>query len=220
MAKKAIEFTQVDQLTGRIAVSVSGGTMGKADYVPETDGFIIEVRYDNEAQKMGKALSSTRIDVQNILRVFYRANKRFPFAPGKVQKVGGTGTFELPVASHVDKLEAQAAQGLVSTADLIRIAKAAGMSIPAEWIAMVETLRAESAVTLAELNKPAVGASVNKGVQSDDNDEIEMQYARDWLDKQTTAKLQVLCQDEEIDHEELTAEEMRDELEQVEKHDE
>lgn len=205
MAKKAIEFTQVDQLTGRISVSVSGGTEGKPDYVPETDGLIIEVRYDNEAQKMGKALSSTRIDVQNILRVFYRANKRFPFAPGKLQKVSGTGTFELPVASQVDKLEAQLTAGQVELADKIRLAKGLGLPIPADW--------------LAELNKPAVGDSVDEDKQSDDDEEDEMQYARSWLDKQVVTKLQVLCQNEEIDHDELTADEMRDELEQVEKHD-
>ena len=199
MAKKAIEFTMVDQLTGRISVSVSGGTEGKADYVPETDGFIIEVRYDSESQKMGKALSSTRIDVQNILRTFYRANKRFPFAVGKVQKVSGTGTFELPVASQVDRLEVQASQGLVSTADLIRIAKAAGMSIPADWLAMAEA--------------PTVDDDGMKPAKY-----VEMKYPEGSLDKVVIGKLKIIAQGEELEgYDELTADELRAELYAIEK---
>ena len=199
MAKKAIEFTMVDQLTGRISVSVSGGTEGKPDYVPETDGFIIEVRYDSESQKMGKALSSTRIDVQNILRTFYRANKRFPFAVGKVQKVSGTGTFELPVASQVDRLEVQASQGLVSTADLIRIAKAAGMSIPADWLAMAEA--------------PTVDDDGMKPAKY-----VEMKYPEGSLDKVVIGKLKIIAQEEELEgYDELTAEQLRAELYAIEK---
>ena len=204
MAKKAIDFTMVDQLTARITVSVSGGTEGKADFVPDTDGFIIEVRYENEAQKMGKALSSTKIDFQNFIRTFYRAHKRFPCIPGKLQKVSGTGTFDLPVASQVDRLEAQAAQGLVSTADLIRIAKAAGMAIPQEWLDQV-------------VAEPTASDDEDGQGNNGDNDD-GMKYPAGSLEKIVISKLKRLAQDEELEgYDELTAEELREELYAIEK---
>ena len=199
MAKKMREFTLVSDLVARTELNVSGGTEGKPDYVPSTDGFIIEVTYASEAQKMGKALSSTIIDVQNILRVFYRANKRFPFQPGKVQKVTGTGVFELPVASQVDRLEAQLKAGQVELADKIRLAISMGLEVPQDWLDQVE-------------NEPVLNE------QSDDEEDDAMKYPEGSLDKTTIAKLKVLAQEEELEgYDELTASELREELYAIEK---
>ena len=185
MAKKQIEFVQVDALTARISLSVSGGTEGKPDFVPDTDGFMIEVRYSSEAQKMGKALASTKIDVQNILRVFYRANKRFPFQPGKLQKVDGTGSFELPVSSQVDRLEAQLERGEVELVDKIRLARKLGFAIPQEWLDELSTLQAQQASDEADVE---VAEEVD-----------EMKYDEAELTKLSITKLRKLAQDEELE---------------------
>ena len=205
MAKKQ-EWTRVSQLVGRTTFSVSGGgkNVDNPKYVPLTDGFTIEVTYDNDYQVMADALTTKVIQVQNTLRTFYIANKRFPFAPGKMQKVDGEGKFTLPVASQVDRLEAQAAQGLVSTADLIRIAKAAGMAIPQEWLDQV-------------VAEPTASDDEDGQGNNGDNDD-GMKYPAGSLEKIVISKLKRLAQDEELEgYDELTAEELREELYAIEK---
>lgn len=198
MARKQRDWTQVSGLVGRIGFTLSAGK-GPSDpkYIPETAGFVVEITYDNENDRMYHALCNSIVAVQNTVKKYYWANKRFPFAPGKVQKVRGDGAFDVPVTFHMDKLEAQHKAGQLSVADQIRLIESFGGIVPDELRAQATT-----ATTAGE-------------------DDTELMYNGDWLRKQTVAKLKVLAQDNELEgYDELTRAELVEELEMLEKTDE
>jgi len=191
------DVTLVSNLVGRITFNVSGGKVDAADYVPATKGFTIEVSYKNEAEKMGCALKTTAIAVQNVLRTFYRKHKRFPFQPGTIQKVDANGEFTLPGSFHIDKLEAQAAAGSLTRDDMLRLAKITGLQIPANWLTPNEVAETP------EKPDEFVDAPVAK-------------YEIGDLKRATVKALQVMAEEEGLDYEELTRQELIDELAKIE----
>lgn len=195
------EWTQISNLVGEIHFAVSGGKDAtKPDYVPATSGFVIRVMYANETEKTKAALNSTRIAVQNVMRTFYRKNKRFPFAPGKVQVVNGEGEFTLPVSSQVDRLEAALKAGQVDIAEKIRVAEMFGLEVPQEW--------------RKQLTKPQTVSDDERSEEVDEN----FKYPEGSLDHTTIAKLKIIAQNEELEgYDELTADEIRSELYLIEK---
>ena len=217
MAEKQ-EWTMVSDLVGRISLQVSGGTLGKEDYIPETKGFIIQVTYANQADKMHAALNSTRIAVQNTIRTFYRKNKRFPFKPEVVQAVDGKGEFTLPVTVHMDRLEAQAKAGELDRDDKIRLARMAGVS--EEIIAAMFPPVVVAAPVAAEAAAPESTTS-DQGNDDDDKSEDDadgMKYDEEELAKLSVSRLRVLAQKEELEgYDELSKEELIEELSAIEK---
>lgn len=194
------EWTQISDLVGEIRFGLGGGTPGKDDYVPQTEGFIIRVTYGSQTEKTKAALSCTVIAVRSIMKAFYRKNKRFPFAQGKVQAVNGKGQFTMPMSSHVDKLEAQLTTGQVEMADKIRLAKSLGLAVPQEWLDQVEATET---------------VPVDDDEQSDEN---ALKYPKGSLDKVVIAKLRIIAQNEELEgYDDLTADELREELYTIEK---
>lgn len=197
MAEKR-DWTMVSDLVGEIQFNVSGGKEGSPDYVPKTEGFVVRVTYESSSARMKAALNSTRIAVQNTMRTYYRNNKRFPFAPGKVQAVDGEGRFTLPVSSQVDRIEAQLKAGQVDRTEQIRLARMLGLEVPQAW--------------LDETAKLIVDGSADE-----DNDD-SAKYPEGSLDKVGIAKLKVLAQNEELEgYDEMTADELREELYLIEK---
>ena len=205
MARKAQRpYTQVSRLRGRIGFSVSGkswtdknGT--KHDDVPKTEGFIVEVSYESESDKMYHALCNSAVGVQQTLKKFYWANGRFPATPGKVFKAKGDGSMDLPNTVFIDRIAA----------------KAAG-----EGLDLDEITRLKAAIAMAEA-KLAAGAGAPMDVsdqgETGETDE-EFKYPEGSLDKVVLAKLKVLAQNEELEgYDELTAEEIREELYLIEK---
>lgn len=216
MAKKQT-WTQVSSLVGEIQFSISGGDKdaSKPDYVPSTDGFIIRVAYANETEKTKAALNSTRIAVQSTMRSYYRKHKRFPFAPGKVQLVNGEGEFALPVATHIDRLEEQLKAGQVDLAEKIRVARMFGLEVPKEWHAALE---ASAVSNMSALIDAAASAESAEEVLEDTLEEDPFKYPAGSLDKVVISKLKIIAQNEEIEgYDELTADEIREELYAIEK---
>lgn len=196
MAEKR-EWTLVSALVGEIEFGISGGKEGTTDYIPKTSGFVIRVSYANETEKMKQALCSTRIAVQNTIRQFYRKNKRFPFSPGKVQKVNGSGEFTLPMTVHIDRIETQAKNGELEMADKIRLAKAMGLEIPAEWLTD---------------SKPEPTQMVPTAPQ------IEYKYNEDHLKRAKTEQLILLAEQEGLEGlEDMERSEIIEELALIEK---
>ena len=190
------DWSMVSDLVGEIHFSLSGGTPGKEDFIPQTDGFVIRVTYANEAKKMKAALRTTGIAVQNICRVFYRKNKRFPFAPGKVQAVNGDGEFMLPP-------EAAALRAL-------EVMKAT-MELTQEQYGAIDTLQRllQAAPAVAV---PSVDEAENAEVKE------EYKFDREWLKRQKVEKLKVLAQDAVLEgYDEMTRDELVDELAELEK---
>ena len=207
MARKAQrQWTTVSQLAGRITFSISAGKdANDPKYIPETKGFEVEITYDNELDMKYHALCDSVVAVQKTVKTYYWANKRFPFQPGKVQRVRGDGTFDVPVTFHMDKLEAQHKAGQLSVADQIRLIESFGGIVPSE-------LRAQFMAT------PLVtAADINSGLSGSEGNAAELLYDSDWLRKQTTQKLKVLAQDNEIEgYDELTRDELIEKLEVLE----
>lgn len=205
--KQRREFVMVSNLVGRISFDVSGGTEGKEDFVPETKGFTIEVTYKDEAEKMGNALNTSVIAVQSILRSFYRKHKRFPFAPGKTQKVNADGEFDLPMVTHIDRLEAAVTAGQVELADKIRVAKAFGLEVPQAWL---DELAAAVTMTAATTQSAATATAPTTAPQ--------FKYNKGELSKLATTRLKVLAQQEEFEgYDEMTRAELIEDLARVEK---
>ena len=204
MARKAQRpYTQVSSLVGRIGFSVSGkafvdkdGT--KHEAIPKTDGFIVEVAYESESDKMYHALCNSAVGVQQTLKKYYWTHGRFPAVPGKVFKARGDGNMDLPNTVYMDKI----------------VAKAAG-----EGLDLDEITRLKAAIALAEA-KLAAQATTEPADDDDSADEDDggLKYPEGSLEKFTAAKLKVLAQNEELEgYDEMTADEIRDELYAIEK---
>lgn len=213
------EWTKVSDLVGEIQFSLSGGKPGTNDFIPKTDDFIIRVTYANDTEKMKAALNSTRIAVQNVCRTFYRKNKRFPFAPGKVQAVNGEGEFVLPPEAAA----VRALQVLQATVALTQEQRQA-----AETLMALLQAGPQATVTLLDVQREAAQALVpaesTTAEHQDEDDtekeeeEEEYKYAEDWLKRQTAAKLKVLAQNEELEgYDEMTKDELVEELALIEK---
>lgn len=203
MARKAQrEWTQVSDLVGRIAFSVKSGKPGDANFVPATAGFIVEVTYESQSDKMYNALCNSAVAVQGTVRRYYAEHQRFPFAPGKLQKVNSKGGFDLPDTVYMDKVEAKAKAGEMTLEDKIRLAEAMGAIVPQEWrLAMESTSAGEQSVDFV-----------------DDGDNDGLKYDETVLEGLSLAKLRKLAQDEELEgYDELTKEELVSELAMLEK---
>ena len=187
MAKKQ-EVTLVDALTADVVFSVSAPKTG----VPETNGFIVRVKFAGENEKMLAALKTVVIRVQNGLRTYYEKHKRFPFEPGKRTAVDAGGEFYMP-APMPSKERLLAA----TLAEKIMIAETYGLTVPDEW-----------------RNPP----SDEDDGQSDEDDETGLKYDEDELRKLSIARLRVLAQNEELEgYDDLTKDELVEELAMVEK---
>ena len=190
MARKAQRpYTQVSSLVGRIGFSVSGnawtdksGTTHPA--VPKTDGFVVEVAYDSESDKMYHALCNSAVAVQQTLKKYYWSNGRFPAQPGKVFKARGDGCMDLPSTVFVDRLDAKARGEGLDTNEIERL-KAI--------IAMAEAKLAGPAIT-AEAAAP-VGTSGDQGMVP----KIEYKYDEAHLRRAKTDQLVNLAETEEFE---------------------
>ena len=198
MAGKAqSKWEQVSELVGRIELSVSSKARTGKPAIPETTGFYVEIRYENAADKMYRALCSSRVAVQNTIKQYFWEHGKFPVQPGKLFKATGNGGMELPNTVIVDRAVANAAT--MDIADKIRLAKAMGLPIPAEWLASAQ-------------------ATTDVDQDDSDEDEGEAKYPEGSLDKVGMAKLKVLAQNEYIGgYADMTADELRDELYAIEK---
>ncbi len=209
MARKAQRpYTQVSSLVGRIGFSVSGNAWTdksgtKHEAIPKTDGFMVEVSYESESDKMYHALCNSAVGVQQTLKKYYWAHGRFPAEPGKVFKAKGDGSMDLPNTVIVDRAVANAAT--MDLADKIRLATAMGLQIPPEWTAAMAA---------------PVSTGNDQGEESGDDEEELFKYPAGTLDKLVVAKLRVLAQKEELEgYDELTSDELREELYAIEKGD-
>ena len=188
MAKKQ-EVTLVDALTADVVFSVSAPKTG----VPETNGFIVRVKFAGENEKMLAALKTVVIRVQNGLRTYYEKHKRFPFEPGKRTAVDANGEFYMP-APMPSKERLLAA----TLAEKIMIAETYGLAVPDEW-----------------RNPPS---DKDDEQSDDDDDETGLKYEEDELNKLSIAKLRVLAQNEELEgYDDLTKDELVEELALIEK---
>lgn len=201
------EWTQVSTLVGRITFQVQAkewtdkdGT--KHDAVPLTKGFVAEVSYASESDKMYHALCSSAVATQQTLKKFYQEHGRFPVAPGKPFKVTSSGGMDLPNTVIVDRFEAQAKSGTMALEDKIRAARAIGLEVPAEWLTQLEA---------AALGAPSSNSESTEG-------EEELKYNVEELRKLTTQKLRQLAQDEEMeDYDKAPRNELVDFLAEIEK---
>lgn len=191
MRKAQRTWVQVSKLAGRITFDVSGGKEGDPAYIPLTKGFTVEVSYANDGDLLYNALCNTAVDVQNILRVFYRKNGRFPFQPGKVQKVDGDGQFTLPATVHLDRLEGQAKAG----------------ELDAEAIRRLRLLLANA--------EAAIASAANDAPISDDWTP-EHKYEMEWLNEQSLTRLRVTAAVEGIEHDGVNREDLIEALASVE----
>ena len=206
MARKAQRpYTQVSSLVGRIGFSVSGnawtdksGTTHPA--VPKTAGFVVEVAYDSESDKMYHALCNSAVAVQQTLKKYYWSNGRFPAQPGKVFKAQGDGSMDLPSTVFVDRLDAKARGEGLDTNEIERL-KAI--------IAMAEAKLAGPA-SATEATVP-VGTSIDQGMVPT-APKIEYKYDEAHLRRAKTDQLINLAETEEfegiadMDREELITE--------------
>lgn len=203
MAEKR-EWTMVSQLVGQIEFNVAGGKdPAKDDYIPPTKGFVIKVQYASESEKMKEALNSTRIAVQNTIRTFYRKNKKFPFAPGRVQVVNGSGEFTLPMVDQLERLARQIAADpkQLSFEDKVRLAKLLGLPEP---------VREEMQ---PEMDHGILGVMAEVASEVSDDPESQYKYDEEQLGKLSLAKLRVLAQNEELEgYDEMTKAEIVEEL--------
>ena len=207
MARKAQRpYTQVSRLVGRIGFSVSGNAWTdkngvKHEAVPKTDGFIVDITYESESDKMYHALCNSAVALQQTIKKYYWAHGRFPAQPGKVFKAQGDGGMDLPNTVIVDRAVANVAT--MDIADKIRLATAMGLEVPAEWLATQQTgpVNADNGTDVPD-----------QGAEDADK------YPAGTLDKVVIGKLRVLAQNEELEgYDELTADELREELYAIEK---
>ena len=200
-------WEQVSELVGRIELSVSGKAHtdrnGRAfPAIPETTGFYVEIKYENAAEKMYRALCSSRVAVQDTLKQYFWEHGKFPVQPGKVFKATSNGGMELPNTVHMDRIVAKAAS---------------------EGLNLDEITRLKAAIALAEAKLAAAAAATqadDEDAADDEDDDTgdEFKYPEGSLDKVGKAKLLILAQDEEVDgYAEMSVEELRNELYIIEK---
>ena len=213
MARKAQRpYTQVSSLVGRIGFSVSGNAWTdkngvKHEAIPKTDGFIVDITYESESDKMYHALCNSAVAVQQTIKKYYWAHGRFPAQPGKVFKAQGDGGMDLPNTVIVDRAVANVAT--MDIADKIRLATAMGLEVPAEWLATQQTgpVNADNGTDVPD-----------QGTEDAEDAEDIYKYPAGTLDKVAIGKLRVLAQNEELEgYDELTANELREELYAIEK---
>ena len=194
MPKKQ-EVTLVDSLTADVSFGVSGTfKVGDVTHkIPETNGFMIRVKFGTENEKMLAALKTVVIKVQNGLRVYYEKHQRFPFDPGKKTAVNAMGEFytPAPMPSRERLLSA-------TLAEKIMIVETYGLEVPDEW-----------------RNPPA---DDEQGDTDDDDNDSDLKYDEEQLSKLSLARLRALAQNEELEgYDELTKDELVDELALIEK---
>lgn len=191
MAKRQ-EVTLVSALCAEVTFSAS-----EKRGVPETEGFQIRIEFASENEKMLCAVKTVVIRVQDDLRAYHAKHGVFPFAPGQLTKVDAHGNFVRPKA--LPTREELDAAGMGAK---IELAKRLGLPVPQEWLDTVHT---------SVLSSESEPAHTDDGTKADDG--TGYKYEEAWLNKQSTTKLKVLAQNEELEgYDELTRGELIEEL--------